>query len=462
MQDSLFRCEDTLRKQEIKETIEALKDEIVKTQLEMASDDVRGKYQEAKRLASKPFVLWQIDFAKVFNEKGGFDVVIGNPPWGAKLSKADKGILMKKFPEIDSSTPNSFAYFIGLGFRMANCSVNMVLPDSILIKDYSKTRKLIGDYISEVIWYQNAGVPYDYRSFKSVDHDVCVIHVNKNLRNRNIHVVTNKWGDREYIKDERIFGTDEIIYPQFDYSINLKIQREDVPILHTLMKFEPLSKIAQCHEGIHTGNIREKLFKKDDVEDCKPLFYGGGAGDIISSYYSRMSGWFVDYRKDIVDKGKGEYASLRDENIFKFPKIYITRTGNPFKAFYDVDSYASNNFFSLQMTDMSMNTERNLLLILPFINSKVCQYFIREFAAPRLGNTFIETKIIHLMKLPLPTMNNEQEECLLDKVHEVIAMKQEDVNNDTSMLEKELNDIVYSYYGLTEDEIEVIEKNTAK
>ena len=32
-------------------------------------------------MASKPYVLWQLDFARVFREKGGFDIVIGNPPY---------------------------------------------------------------------------------------------------------------------------------------------------------------------------------------------------------------------------------------------------------------------------------------------------------------------------------------------------------------------------------------------
>ena len=35
------------------------------------------------------------------------------------------------------------------------------------------------------------------------------------------------------------------------------------------------------------------------------------------------------------------YASLRDNKIFDLPKIYITRTGNPIKAFVDEKTYAS-------------------------------------------------------------------------------------------------------------------------
>ena len=87
-QNALFRCDDTVKKQELKERIEALKDEIIKSQMQMASPETKERYQRAKKEASKPFVLWQIDFARVFREKGGFDIVIGNPPYvGEKGNK---------------------------------------------------------------------------------------------------------------------------------------------------------------------------------------------------------------------------------------------------------------------------------------------------------------------------------------------------------------------------------------
>jgi hypothetical protein len=133
----------------------------------------------------------------------------------------------------------------------------------------------------------------------------------------------------------------------------------------------------------------------------KPLFYGGRAGDQISNYSSQTSGWYVDYRKEIIKKDEGFYASLRNEKIFSQPKIYITRTGNPIKAFFDLDTYASNNFFSLQFKDYSVNNEENLKRVLPLILSKFANYYIRTYAAPRLGDTFIETKIFHLLKIPL-------------------------------------------------------------
>ncbi len=461
-QEELFRCENTDKKTTLLQEISDLRDAVIMSQLRgTATPEQMGRYQATKHLASKPFVLWQLDFARVFREKGGFDIIIGNPPWGAKLSKTDKDLFKESYPEIDSSTTNSFAYFIGLSMRLSTSSISFVLPDSILVKDYAKTRQLIKDPLSEVIWYQNAGVPYDYRPFKSVDHDVCVIHIKKNIIGSNIHLMSHQWdGTKERVRDV-ILSKKDIIYSQFDYVINLKLQTEDLPILSRLMKHCPLSSIMQCHEGIHSGNIRDKLFIRKETSSLKPLYYGGGAGDTISTYYSKRSGWFVDYRKELINKVKGEYASLRDESIFIYPKIYLTRTGNPFKSFYDDESYASNNFFSLQMLDMSQNNRRNLLALLPFINSTVCQYFIRVYAAPRLGNTFIETKIIHLLKFPIPALSDKQIDTLVSKVEDLINCKKENISGDVTDIERALKLLVYDCYDLTEDEIQVIEKGVS-
>jgi hypothetical protein len=78
----------------------------------------------------------------------------------------------------------------------------------------------------------------------------------------------------------------------------------------------------------------------------------------------------------LIDKRRGLYASLRDEQIFQRPKIYISRTGNPFKAFLDETSYASNNFFSLQFKDYDQNDLESLKVILHFVISPITKYFI--------------------------------------------------------------------------------------
>lgn len=80
-QNELFHCDNTEKKKQLKDEIESLRDMIILSQLEGCDNDKIQRYHESKRMASKPYVLWQLDFARIFREKGGFDIVIGNPPY---------------------------------------------------------------------------------------------------------------------------------------------------------------------------------------------------------------------------------------------------------------------------------------------------------------------------------------------------------------------------------------------
>ncbi len=397
----------------------------------------------------------------MFGIKTGFDVVLANPPWGADLKKEEKQKLKELYPSIDSSTPNSFAYFIGLALNMNSRIISFVLPDSILIKDFARTRRLLAPCLTEISWYQNTGLPENLRPFVYVEHDVCVLFATKST-SQSFRRILNKYdlSTKSIISQSSFVKKEKVILEEFDFVYNLAVNDNDLKILDKLKKFESIDKYFQCHEGIHTGNVRSKLFKKEHLGNSyKELYYGAGTGgDTISNYFSKRDGWYVDYRKEIIDNNSGEYASLRDERIFKHPKIYITRTGNPFKAFLDEDTYASNNFFSLQLKNYQENNIETLKLILPFIVSKLSQYFIRKFSAPRLGNTFVETKIIHLLKMRVPKLSEKEKERIVEMVNNAILLTQNNSLDKLKELQYEIDRVVYRLYGLTDAETETIEK----
>ena len=87
LQSQLYDEKDHVAKDSLKEQIQGIYNSIVLKQLESSPQAVDA-YYEAILQPSKPFILWQIYFPKVFKEKGGFDVVIGNPPYvGEKGNK---------------------------------------------------------------------------------------------------------------------------------------------------------------------------------------------------------------------------------------------------------------------------------------------------------------------------------------------------------------------------------------
>lgn len=405
---------------------------------------------------------WRFEFPEVLDDKGnylGFDVIIGNPPWGAYLSHNQKDYLKLRFNKIDSSTPNTFSYFMGLSYEIGNSIISQILPDSILVKDFSKTRELMKRGIYKISWYQNTSIPDNIRPFIDVEHDVCSLFINKLVDSYTCVNETRFWKDLAILENSIQYNKEDFILKEYENTYNLLLKKGDISILNKLRNYKILDDFMQCHEGIHSGNIREKLFIKERINgNEKPMFLGGRNGDIIQNYLSTMSGWFVDYKVELIDKTKKEYASLRDINIFTKPKIYVSRTGNPFKAFIDDNNFASNNFFSVQFKNYNSNSFESLKPVLGLLNSKFANYYIRKIIAPSLGNTFVETKIIHLLRLPI---SNEilNSKLIIEKVDQILALKQDNPEADTTTLEKEIDAMVYALYDLTEEEIKIVEES---
>ncbi len=406
-----------------------------------------------------PVVMFTIEKE---NLGGYFDLIIGNPPWGATFTKDEKDKLKHIYPDIDSSTPNSFSYFIGFAKKNRIWVYSFVLPDSFLIKDYGKTRKLIKDELIILHWYQNIGVPEKMRPFIYVEHDVILFIAKKGpSKDLFVHKYSYLRGNEHLTIEINLFDKSLIIRDEFDSAYNITLKDKDLDILNKINRFPIIESYMECHEGIHTGNIREKLFLiEKSNEFCKPLFYGAGAGDIIDSYLSKMKGWHVDYRSELIEKSKGEYASLREERIFKYEKIFITRTGKPFKAFFDENNYASNNFFSMQYKNIELNNKTNLFYTLAFLNSKVCQYFIRKYASPRVGELFIETKIIHLLKFHIPEVNSQIKDLIVKIVSQIINNKF--FNKPVENIETHLDLIVNKLYNFTFEECKIIDPQIEK
>ncbi|MGL4671065.1 Eco57I restriction-modification methylase domain-containing protein, partial [Cetobacterium sp.] len=79
---AFFKERNTDRKKELKNEIEKLEWLLITETLTASGNASKIKeLEKLKQQKRKPYFLWKLEFAKVFQEKGGFDIVIGNPPY---------------------------------------------------------------------------------------------------------------------------------------------------------------------------------------------------------------------------------------------------------------------------------------------------------------------------------------------------------------------------------------------
>ena len=119
------------------------------------ADLIRAKVNDAPAIveqlndinisANDRFFLWHTWFADVFNRPGksGFDIVIGNPPYGAKLSKDDKALYRRLYPETQFKI-DTYSLFVLEALLLAHSKgiCYYIIPNTLLDNSLVSTKKI--------------------------------------------------------------------------------------------------------------------------------------------------------------------------------------------------------------------------------------------------------------------------------------------------------------------------------
>lgn len=416
----------------------------------------RGDLESLRRqyfhTGDSPSFMWRVDFAEIFSRSGGFDIVIGNPPWGIPFTKEQKTVFRTTY-QVAQGIIDSFALFIERGNTLLGGKgiLSMILPDILLLKAYPATRKYLLDRY-EMKWATFWGM-----AFEDVSLDTCTIiarqEPNANIRSQNMVSVITDINTADVRCNAR--GIPQKTFEASpDYKFNL-FWSQDTESLKVKLEnnAQRFSDLFHSHEGIHSGNIREKLFVQTKQDRfCRPLIFGR---DEIRPFGITWAGKYVRYNDGVIDRSSGEYANLAKETYFTHPKIFVRRTGDFVMAAVDRNGYfASNNLFVCVPREPS-----DLDYISAILNSRVMTWYFRCIQ-PRVGRLFAELKIVHLNTFPIryaaPTLI-AQVTTIAKKLK---ALAENGSKSDSSELQAKLNALVYNIYELNHKDVELIEKTT--
>ena len=398
------------------------------------------------------FFHWELEFPDILIDNKGFNIVIGNPPWGQKAVKftnEDKIYFKKKYPSAIHGILDIFRFFIerSIAITKLNGSFANVLPDIVLLKNYDSTRKFILENLTLT------RIDHWGMAFKNVNLDSCTVIGIKRSYKQN-HIINAIIHD----KNRTIYN--KIPQIQFiklnGYKFNLHLTHDTIAIIEKLDSCDTFGNFYDPHEGIHSGNIRKKLFidKKIDQYSQKLIF----GRDEIRKYYIKWNGKWVNYNKSIIYKKDGEYAGLGKPEYFENDKLVVRRTGDFILAAVDYDKfYFTNNVFvCLPKEDSPIDIK----YALANLNSRLSTWYYRAIQ-PRKGKLFAELKINILKKLPLKFAKESDQKPFIHIVNRIISMKKFDKHSDTIAFENEIDQMVYELYGLTKEEIAIIEGDKA-
>lgn len=116
----MFFIKDHNEKEETKQEIQKIYDDIILEQIQ-GNPSVVEDYYNTKSMSSKPFILWQLYFPRVFRDNGGFDIVIGNPPY-IKIQNIDneQADILKKRYQTSTGKFDMYVLFVEKAFELLN------------------------------------------------------------------------------------------------------------------------------------------------------------------------------------------------------------------------------------------------------------------------------------------------------------------------------------------------------
>jgi len=187
--------------------------------------------------------------------------------------------------------------------------------------------------------------------------------------------------------------------------------------------------------------------KESEAESC----FAGIYPAIFQYLYK-----FKTSLRDRDDQGQfwWELRSCSYWNAFDSPKIVFNETSKKLHAFVDEDGLRINK------TGFIIVSKENEYL-LGVMNSKLMDYYYR-LLFPSWGDPWNEGRVQfrkdRMISLPIFSATSAQKAKITDHVKQIIAMTKLDTNADISKLERQIDELIYQVYGLTQDEIALIER----
>jgi hypothetical protein len=186
---------------------------------------------------------------------------------------------------------------------------------------------------------------------------------------------------------------------------------------------------------------------------------------------SNLTPFCIDHDKEIRTLGervKSAYFDNSDKLIgdnqwssfLHTPKILIRGNDTRLTAVLDENPSVFIGVYGIKLTQATTRIAKYLVAAL---NSTLCQWvFLTKNPSLKIGGGFFSINAPQLLSLPF----REPSDATLNLVNrvfdQILAAKKRDPVADTSALEREIDERVYALYGLTPEEIKLVEDSTAK
>ena len=397
----------------------------------------------------------------MFGIKDGFDVVIGNPPYifaREKISTKEKDYYSKNF-EVAKYQLNTYILFMEQSIKLSTNSglSTLIIPNSWLMTYYgtgirkyllkNTTVRQIVNLIGKT--FETAGVETVIliveKTQSNKDSEIAVLKSDDNLKichfQNKLQISLDNGEDCEFT----VFSDGES-----DSVIDAMIKKSEE--LDTVAQVKTGLKAYQKGKGIpkQTEDIVKKrpfdFYYKFDENTYKYL-----DGSNVLRYTHTWSEQWLQYGKHL--------AETRYLELFTCEKIIIREITGTYPKCINASYFNETFLFNCSNIAVIKREKQTYALkyILGILNSTAISYYFKKKTAKAERKLFPKIILKDLRKFPIPIATAEQQKPIIELVDKILAAKKADATSDTSELEHKIDVLVYELYGLTEDEIAIVE-----
>ena len=404
------------------------------------------------------FFLWHTYFADVF-EQGGFDIVIGNPPYGVSIKDDYRKAVVASWGNVPDY--EIYYYFIVLSAPLLKEKgiMSYIIPNTFLFNTFAK------HFREMLVEKWNVLEILDCTKFPIFESAVVRNAINlfqkdsegsKQVGYRNTANVTSF---SDLLEREREFMTVESLLAMnqnwgLAYFLPTSIRN-----VVNLISSSPLT-VKDVFPEISQGLIAYDKYKGQSEEIIKSrayhsFIYKDGLkkwlwGEDVTRYNLTWNG------KEYIDYCNG-IANPRNPSFFVGKRMLVREITNPsiFAALIEIEAYNDPSIIIVKES-----RDYPIEILVGIMNSKLATFFHFNHSPKATKGAFPKILVQDIKEYPLPKVNLDERKILMRLVDDVTTIKKGKSIADTSALENQIDFLVYHLYGLTYDEVLIVDPET--
>ena len=452
---------------------------------------------------------WDKEFPQIFGKNchtdsenlrfsSGFECVIGNPPYvNINTMPEYHEYFSNKYSEIHTGYNDLMYYFLYRGINLLTETgiYGVITSNYFLGNEYAKKLRLfLNTKVTSIVNFKNAQI------FANASVHTTLLFANKNAPRNEIEIYTfkeNKAPQEVIINESYDFSTltrneltDTWLIADKNSTVIIDKITTNCVFLGDISIIEQGSKSGKnkiftvtrkfSEANLFENEIVRKNVKNSDihryyfVDRDNVLLYADNS--TVLENYPNVYKYLVEHKKELSSRNevsKGLYKWYRfdrprNKTIFDAPEKIIV----PYRAEHNRFAYDDQQYFNdggdIRAIVMKENCGYSIKYVLALLNSTLLDWYFGFIGKAKGNSREYFNKPLAIIPIKTATESQQQELANLATLMMEAVKKQQDAKSDqeknickmrVEAIDTQINAKVYALYGLTEDEIAIVEKS---